>query len=367
MVRIRNKIELRALASEALSIESVPGQNPAKLEHHIASRLRSAWRKLGTSSKKIAIAIAQRYVVIQTIQLPPQTHDTEIETALLAQAEKILPYTVEDIAMDYRTDKESPHKITLAICQKQQITRMSKLANSAGLHLVAAEDDTSARLRGEQLRTRRHHQLSMVLGRNMESELWSKHGARYDTACGLTLREGFNLVPWREHELRHKNIHFAIVTAILIAVAQMPVWLHHNHITAKYQSTLSMSQALRAQLLSITEQINEATQMHTRRQTWHKRNLVMTSWAHANEWLNQMLEHLPAVAPKQLHLEQLRLGEPLSVIHGRATHLSDVSKFAAHIAQISSVRKAELAEIRASKDGLGHTFNIHVWTDHNRL
>lgn len=361
LIRTGKKWKLRALLSEPLNIQEQHSTNVQNLDNYLAICLRRAWMRLRIPNKKIAIAIAQRYVVTRQVPLPPNIQISDIEVALLAQAEKMLPYTIADIAMDYRFDAGIAHQATLAVCQKQQITRLTKLVHAAGLKLVAVEDTASSRSRGVQLRGNKNIQAMIMPDKYLDSAAWAIYDAGYDTACGMAVGGGFNLTPWRAQVVRKKNLLFMLSAFFVIVIAQLPIWIYHNGTQIERQKLFNAEQTLVAQITKLDNQIKNAKNLKIRYQQQHQRHQIIALWTQANGWLKQILEQLPSGVSGRLRLEQLRLATPVSEIRGYAKSPSDVSAFAQYAERIPAIRKVELTEIRATEKALGHRFSIRLW------
>jgi Tfp pilus assembly protein PilN len=355
--------ELYALHSMPLSQEEVHHDNGIRLDSYLAHSLAHAWQKLGVRHKQIAISIAKHYVVTQEVTLPPELKRADLEIALLAQAEKMLPFTVSDIAMDYQFNPGSTVTARLAVCQKQQILRLQSLARAAGLKLIKVEDETAAGLRGAGLRQGSQLAPSIQRSKRMDSLTWAKYDARYDVACGVAIDGGFNLTPWRNRVLRERNLWFGVIAIVVMVCAQIPVWVYQQNIIIKQQQVSRDQQHITERVTILKARIAEDNSTKQRYQEQIQRAQTLALWAHANEWLEQILEQLPNAISTRLRLERLRLATPASEIHGYAEHASDVSAFAVQLTRIPAIRKAELGEIRSTEDGLGNRFSVRLWID----
>ena len=355
--------ELHAFVSKPLSLDPHHHKDANHLDEYLAHSLRLAWQSLGTRHQEIAISIAQRYVVTRTVNLPDNLQPFDLEIALLAQAEKMLPFTVSDIAMDYKLHADTAKSATLVVCQKQQITRLANLAVKAGLKLVAVEDENTACARGAALRQAHDSEPKILRPRHMDQQTWQQYDSRYDVACGVAVGGEFNLMPWREKILRQKNLIFGTVAILIVLCAQIPMGIRQINMNAQNQKIMQDTQNMIVRTAHLKTRIADYTHTKQIYQKQHERHQALTLWSNANGWLEQILQQLPNSVPEKMHLEQLRLTTPISEIRGYAESPSDISVFASQMARIPAISKAELSEIRVAENGLGNKFSVRLWID----
>ncbi|CAK13290.1 type IV pilus biogenesis protein PilM [Pseudomonas entomophila] len=172
--------------------------------------LREAHRRCGTPQRRVALALPSSQVICKVCQLPAETARFDAEVRLLAQAEQLFPFPLDDLALDFQVlgvSAGSPAHIDVlvAACRQSQLDPLEHMFNQAGMQVAAMEVDSFALLRamgveapadlallqleaGEivlhgwqrDLVPLRQHLALDASGRWLESveRLWSLHGAQ---------------------------------------------------------------------------------------------------------------------------------------------------------------------------------------------
>ncbi|WP_252090079.1 pilus assembly protein PilM [Pseudomonas sp. MWU13-3659] len=172
--------------------------------------LREAHRRCATPQRRVALALPASQVICKVCQLPSGTTRFDAEAQLLAQAEQLFPFPLDDLALDFQvlgvSAGNSAHTdVLVAACRQSQLDPLEQMFNQAGMQVAAMEVDSFALLRasggaapadsallqleaGEivlhgwqrDLVPLRQHLALEASGQWLESveRLWSLHGAR---------------------------------------------------------------------------------------------------------------------------------------------------------------------------------------------
>jgi len=91
--------------------------------------------KSSTKTKKAAVAVSGSSVITKVIPMAANTNDDYLEAKIIADADKYIPYALDEVAIDFSVIKESGEEseILLAACRKEIIDQRIELLSAAGL------------------------------------------------------------------------------------------------------------------------------------------------------------------------------------------------------------------------------------------
>ena len=92
-------------------------------------------RKASTKTKKIAIAVSGSSVITKVITMAANASDDDLEAKIIADADKYIPYALDEVAIDFSVLKEGDEEseILLAACRKEIIDQRVELLSAVGL------------------------------------------------------------------------------------------------------------------------------------------------------------------------------------------------------------------------------------------
>lgn len=139
---------------EVLCQAQEPYQQPADTTWmvqpaHAAAALRRAFERHGICQQRVAMALAADQVICKPCRVPRQACEEQIEAQLLAEAERLLPFALDDLAMDFHvlgpcSDEPNSVDVMVAACRQSTLALVQSVARHAGLQLEAVEVDTIA-------------------------------------------------------------------------------------------------------------------------------------------------------------------------------------------------------------------------------
>lgn len=114
-----------------------------------AMALRQAWRRCGSRSRRVALAVPGSQVICKVGQLPAALAEPEREAHLLADAERLFPFPIDDLALDFQVlgiSQQAPHMLDVLVGAARQsvLAPLLQPFEAAGLEVVAVEVDSLA-------------------------------------------------------------------------------------------------------------------------------------------------------------------------------------------------------------------------------
>ncbi|MDM3887418.1 pilus assembly protein PilM [Pseudomonas sp. BCRC 81390] len=115
----------------------------------VVAALRRAWRRSGLGQRRVALALPANLVICKLCQLPAGQDEAEMEAQLLADAERLFPFPLEDLALDFQVIGGSGVQpgcveVMVAACRQSAMTPLEAIVAEAGLQLEAVEVDSIA-------------------------------------------------------------------------------------------------------------------------------------------------------------------------------------------------------------------------------
>lgn len=98
---------VESYAVEPLPMNAVTEKNVADVDA-VGDALRRAVKKAGTSNKFCALAVPSSAVISKTITLPATLKDSELEGQIEIEADQYIPYSLEEINLDFEVLGPSP-------------------------------------------------------------------------------------------------------------------------------------------------------------------------------------------------------------------------------------------------------------------
>ena len=104
----------------------------------VGEALRSAVVASRSHTKNVAFAIPDAMVLNWTLELPADLPETEMEMQVLLEAEKNIPYPLDEVALDFTTTEttaDGQAKLFVAAIRRELIDSLEEVAGQAGLTL----------------------------------------------------------------------------------------------------------------------------------------------------------------------------------------------------------------------------------------
>ncbi|MBV4489451.1 type IV pilus biogenesis protein PilM [Pseudomonas oryzicola] len=115
----------------------------------VVAALRRACRRNGLGQRRVALALPANMVICKLCQLPAGQDEADMEAQLLADAERLFPFPLEDLALDFQVMEGSRAQpgcveVMVAACRQSTMAPLEAIVEEAGLQLEAVEVDSIA-------------------------------------------------------------------------------------------------------------------------------------------------------------------------------------------------------------------------------
>ncbi|MBA6114337.1 type IV pilus biogenesis protein PilM [Pseudomonas putida] len=148
--RRKRRCEVAAWATEAF--EPWGGGDGWHDPVRIAAALRNAHRRSGSRQRRVALALPASQVICKLCQLPADLPETQMEAQLLADADRLFPFPLDDLVIDFQVlapcrTQAGVLDVMVAACRQSALQPLEQVVDEAGLQLGAVEVDSLALLR----------------------------------------------------------------------------------------------------------------------------------------------------------------------------------------------------------------------------
>lgn len=105
----------------------------------LVDAIRRAVRVSRTKAKRAAVCVPGSAVITRNLDLPaPSNNEDDLESLLLAEAEQYIPYSLDEVAIDFSVIGESENNpgtshVLLAACRKEAVDDLETVLGQAGL------------------------------------------------------------------------------------------------------------------------------------------------------------------------------------------------------------------------------------------
>lgn len=145
----RRSRRCRVLASAQEPFESAAGKDWTAEPAAVVAALRRAYRRSGLRQRRVALALPANQVICKLCHLPMEQAGVELEAQLLADAERLFPFPLEDLALDFQVlgaSRVQPGcaEVMVAACRQSALASLEAIVDEAGLQLEAVEVDNIA-------------------------------------------------------------------------------------------------------------------------------------------------------------------------------------------------------------------------------
>ena len=135
-------------AIEALPKDAVVDGNLTNLEA-VTETIGRCWKRLGTSTKFVAMALPASAVITKKITLPASLRETEMEVQVESEANQYIPFALEEVNLDFQVIGAAPSspddvEVLLAASRKEKVEDRVAAAEAAELHPVVMDVESYA-------------------------------------------------------------------------------------------------------------------------------------------------------------------------------------------------------------------------------
>lgn len=137
-------------AIEVLPKDAVSDGNIANLEA-VVDVVRRAWKRLGTSTRNVALALPASAVITKKIIVPAGLREEDLEVQVETEANQYIPFSIDDVNLDYQVLGPAPSvpdevEVLIAASKKERVEDRVAVAEAAGLKAVVVDVESYATL-----------------------------------------------------------------------------------------------------------------------------------------------------------------------------------------------------------------------------
>lgn len=137
-------------AIESLPREAVSDGNITNLEA-VSDAIRRGWRRLGTGTKFVALALPASAVITKKIILPAGLRDQELEVQVESEANQYIPFALDEVNLDFQVvgpaaSGAEEDEVLIAASRKEKVEDRVAAAEAAGLKALVMDVESYAAL-----------------------------------------------------------------------------------------------------------------------------------------------------------------------------------------------------------------------------
>ena len=135
---------------EVLPKDAVSDGNIANLDG-VVDTVKKAWKRLGTSTRNVAMALPGSAVITKKIIVPAGLRDEELEAQVESEANQYIPFSIDEVNLDYQVLGPAPSvpdelEVLIAASKKERVEDRVAVADAAGLKAVVMDVESLATL-----------------------------------------------------------------------------------------------------------------------------------------------------------------------------------------------------------------------------
>lgn len=135
-------------AIESLPRDAVTDGNIVNLEG-VADTVRRAWKRLGTTTRYVAMALPSAAVITKKIVLPGHLREQEMEIQVESEANQYIPFALEEVNLDFQVIGPMPNspedvEVMIAASRKEKIEDRVACAEAADLRPIVMDVESFA-------------------------------------------------------------------------------------------------------------------------------------------------------------------------------------------------------------------------------
>ena len=144
----KNSQRVERYAIEPLAKDSVLDGNISNLES-VAETVRRAWKKLGTRTKNVALALPTAAVITKKIICPAGLREEDLELQVESEANQYIPFALDEVNLDFQVLGPAPSgeaevEVLIAASRKEKVEDRVAVAEAAGLKALVMDVESYA-------------------------------------------------------------------------------------------------------------------------------------------------------------------------------------------------------------------------------
>ncbi|WP_194266294.1 pilus assembly protein PilM [Dechloromonas sp. H13] len=135
---------------EVLPKDAVSDGNIANLDG-VVDAVKRAWKRLGTSTRNVAMALPGSAVITKKIIVPAGLRDDQLEIQVESEANQYIPFAIDEVNLDFQVIGPAPSlpdelEVLIAASKKERVEDRVAVADAAGLSAVVVDVESLAAL-----------------------------------------------------------------------------------------------------------------------------------------------------------------------------------------------------------------------------
>jgi type IV pilus assembly protein PilM len=144
----KGSYRIERYAIEQLPRDAVVDGNIANLEA-VAEGVKRAWKRLGSSTRYVAMALPAAAVITKKIILPANLREQEMEVQVESEANQYIPFALEEVNLDFQIVGPAPSdadevEVLIAASRKEKVEDRVACAEAAGLKPLVMDVESYA-------------------------------------------------------------------------------------------------------------------------------------------------------------------------------------------------------------------------------
>ena len=144
----KNLLRVERYVIESLPKDAVTDGNIMNQEA-VAESMRRAWKRIGTRTKHVALALPAAAVITKKIIVPAGLREDELETQVETEANQYIPFALDEVNLDYQSLGQAASgpediEVLIAASRKEKVEDRVAAAESAGLKALVMDVESFA-------------------------------------------------------------------------------------------------------------------------------------------------------------------------------------------------------------------------------
>ena len=144
----KNLLRVERYVIESLPKDAVTDGNIMNLEA-VAETLRRAWKRMGTRTKNVAMALPAAAVITKKIIVPSGLREDELESQVETEANQYIPFALDEVNLDFQVlgpaaSGPDDMEILIAASRKEKVEDRVAAAESSGLKALVMDVESFA-------------------------------------------------------------------------------------------------------------------------------------------------------------------------------------------------------------------------------
>ncbi len=117
----------------------------------VEAAMREAWKAMQTKTREVALALPAAAVITKKILLPQGASELDIETQVMAEANQMAPFPLDEVSLDWQILGPAPrspeeNEALVVVSRRERLEERVALAEAVGLKAVIVDVDSFATL-----------------------------------------------------------------------------------------------------------------------------------------------------------------------------------------------------------------------------